>query len=479
MSNTSITNVQNSDTFQVWINKTNELIDLANSNVLLAGLGTPIEVTGNAAITGTFTANTLVSSSGSIGNLSVLTLERSIDVDEQIVSLSPMKIESNIENIFDLQTSAGNKPNLRMINGGSARWVLGHQTDSGSSGFGIGTEGASTPQVTISQSGRLTANELEGNGSLLISLNASNITSGTLAAARLADLDASKVTTGIFDVNRIPDLNADKITSGTINIERGVRASVATAGIPQYNGHVRSPGRFYGGSTNPSNSLSSNRMNYDGPFHVTSLTTVGNISAATFNGYIPANAAIAITAGNGLAGGGPLESNITIGIDEASIVEATAGTSSSKTMTPRRTAAAITARAMPIGAVYIQFPGYSAPSSLFGGTWSAIFDNEGIFFRTPGGEALSFGGGIQLDQIQRIFGEVGNTDGHGFEGLRGTKVATGPFSARNSVGRRTGSSSSSNQTRIIRFDTNDDPNVRSGSETRPRNRTVRVWVRTA
>ncbi len=479
MSNTSITNVQNSDTFQVWINKTNELVDLVNSNVLLAGLGSPVEVTGNAAITGTFTANTLTSSNGTIGNLSVLTLERAVDSDEQIVSSSPMKIQSSIENIFDLQTSSGNKPILRMINGGNARWVIGQQTVSSSSGFGIGTEGASTPQVTISQSGRLAANELQGNGSLLTNLNANNVSSGTLNAARIPNLNADKITAGTLNPDRIPNLNADKITSGRLNIERGVRASDATAGLPQYNGHVRSPARFYGGTSNPSNSSSSNRMNYDGPFHATTLTAIGNISASTFNGFVPANAATNITAGNGLSGGGPLGSNITIDIAEASVGEATAGTSSSKTMTPRRTAAAITARAMPVGAVYIQFPGYSAPSSLFGGSWSAIFDNEGIFFRTPGNNATAFGAGIQLDQIQRIFGEIGNTNGHGFEGLRGTKVATGPFSARNNVGDRTGRSASSNQTRIIRFDTNDDPNVRSGTETRPRNRTIRVWVRTA
>ena len=50
--------------------------------------------------------------------------------------------------------------------------------------------------------------------------NASNISSGTLAAARVANLAASKITSGTFDAARIPDLAASKITSGTIATAR-------------------------------------------------------------------------------------------------------------------------------------------------------------------------------------------------------------------------------------------------------------------
>ena len=232
MSNTSITNLQTSDTFQVWLNKTNELVDLVNTNVVLAGLGTEVEVTGDSKITGTFTANTFISNSGSIDNLSVLTLQRSIDAAEQILSTSPIKIQSSVENIFDLQTSAGNKPILRMINGGNARWVLGQQTDSASSGFGIGTEGASTPQITITQGGRLTANELQGNGSLITNINANNISSGTINVARIPDLNANKITAGTLDVARIPNLPASKTTTGTFGAARipNLNASKITAG---------------------------------------------------------------------------------------------------------------------------------------------------------------------------------------------------------------------------------------------------------
>src|SRR5699024_988695 len=55
----------------------------------------------------------------------------------------------------------------------------------------------------------------------------------------------------------------------------------------------------------------------------------------------------------------------------------------------------------PIGFCYIQYPGTAAPSSLFGGTWTLMFNSEGVFFRTEGQGASSFGGGVQRDALQQ------------------------------------------------------------------------------
>src|SRR5699024_982056 len=55
----------------------------------------------------------------------------------------------------------------------------------------------------------------------------------------------------------------------------------------------------------------------------------------------------------------------------------------------------------PIGFVYTQYPGTAAPSSLFGGTWTLMFNSEGVFFRTEGQGASSFGGGVQRDALQQ------------------------------------------------------------------------------
>lgn len=77
----------------------------------------------------------------------------------------------------------------------------------------------------------LTAPAFIGSGASLTNLNGSNISSGTVAAARIADLAASKITSGTFDTARIPDLAANKITSGTIATARLPAVSTTAAGI--------------------------------------------------------------------------------------------------------------------------------------------------------------------------------------------------------------------------------------------------------
>lgn len=55
------------------------------------------------------------------------------------------------------------------------------------------------------------------------SFNASQVGSGTLAAARIPNLDAGKVTSGVFAAARIPAINisAGQVTSGTLPVARG------------------------------------------------------------------------------------------------------------------------------------------------------------------------------------------------------------------------------------------------------------------
>lgn len=64
------------------------------------------------------------------------------------------------------------------------------------------------------------------------SLDASKITSGTLADARIPSLNASKINAGTLDDARIPSLNASKINAGTFGADRipSLDASKITAG---------------------------------------------------------------------------------------------------------------------------------------------------------------------------------------------------------------------------------------------------------
>jgi len=135
---------------------------------------------------------------------------------------------------------------------------------------------------------------------------------------------------------------------------------------------------------------------------------------------------------------------------------------------------------LPVGSTYIQMPGEATPSSLFGGTWTLLFNNEGIFFRTEGGNASSFGGGIQSDEL-KSHTHSGSTNSAGAH-THNSGVSYGSGNGLNSAFARestvqnltpviTGSAGAHTHTVTI--------NATGGAETRPRNRTVRVWKRTA
>src|SRR5690625_2358289 len=126
----------------------------------------------------------------------------------------------------------------------------------------------------------------------------------------------------------------------------------------------------------------------------------------------------------------------------------------------------------PIGMCYTQYPGTDTPSTLFGGTWTLMFNTEGVFFRTEGQGASSFGGGVQGDAIRNIsgiFSAYSYEDGGPSGPFRSTISNTSQLGADNPIETRT----------YIRFSFNASREVPTASENRPRNRTVRVWRKTA
>ena len=94
--------------------------------------------------------------------------------------------------------------------------------DTTTSKVGIGTD---APAYTLdvhgsANVGALTATTFSGSGAGLTTLNAANIATGTLDAARVPNLDAAKITTGTLDAARVPNLDAAKITTGTLDAAR-------------------------------------------------------------------------------------------------------------------------------------------------------------------------------------------------------------------------------------------------------------------
>ena len=157
------------------------------------------------------------------------------------------------------------------------------------------------------------------------------------------------------------------------------------------------------------------------------------------------------------------------------------GNSDSSVPTERAVRAYITAKeaaiknaVWPVGSTYIQFPGDSSPSTLgLPGTWANVSSElAGDFIRFEGGAATAFNGGKQDFAIENIVGET--TAGNDHSAF--PENMTGPFEEGASVN-NTGVFSALTTTTRLRFDASNA--VKTASETRPVNRTVRKWRRAA
>lgn len=162
----------------------------------------------------------------------------------------------------------------------------------------------------------------------------------------------------------------------------------------------------------------------------------------------------------------------------------------------------------PVGSFYIQFPNATsndtdiafpsskAPAALFGGTWTKVFDTEGIFFRTEGNPKLNNGttvigsqngnrvNGLQNDQMQRIYGELAHNKSN-YIGRLAVDYVSGALSAKSCTDwfSKEGGGAFTTANGIHVIDSTLSSNSRASSdtvgETRPINRLIRVWKRTA
>lgn len=239
-----------------------------------------------------------------------------------------------------------------------------------------------------------------------------------------------------------------------------------------------------------------------------------------------------ISVGTGLRGGGDLSSDRSISLEFGNTASTVARGDDSRlnngqsayerlnigtTAASARAALGLGSAALldkgdiaPVGTTYIQFPNKATPASLYGGVWALQYNTEGIFFRTEGGNASGFQAGIQGD----MFGthshapSMGNAGAHAHS--RGTMNITGSMGLREMISgvASSGAFSTSNQwtpnthrvrgegyNSTVNFDASrtwtgstssagdHSHSISIGSsggvETRPRNRTVRVWLRTS
>lgn len=149
---------------------------------------------------------------------------------------------------------------------------------------------------------------------------------------------------------------------------------------------------------------------------------------------------------------------------------------------------------IPIGFIYIQYPNQTSPALLWPwATWTNTSSTyAGDFFRSEGGDASSFESGEQAHQVQdhghaktesaHTHTDSGHTHPTG-ENISSTGGGATPAIVRataNLPGSFTTSSSTANLSSTTTGSVIGNPNSGNhGTETRPVNRTIRVWKRTA
>lgn len=137
---------------------------------------------------------------------------------------------------------------------------------------------ANNGAVLISSSGNavnvnapLTATSFVGDGSGLTSLDAGDISSGTLNKARLPALAASDIASGTFANARIPNLDAGILTTGTVSDGRLSSNVALRSGGNTFNGdQIISSGHLGLGTSSPSGQMEVRNDGNDAVLRVTS-----------------------------------------------------------------------------------------------------------------------------------------------------------------------------------------------------------------
>lgn len=160
-----ITQIQVTDTFGTWLNKTNELVTLINNDVMTASVSGDTTV-GNATLIGSFFANNVAS------NISSTNISRMTEIRQQIGNNNPINIADNINitvaNNLPIKLTNSLGPKLRFDN--SLRtWDIGHANSTGNSSFVYVCDNSVIVTINangdIETTGRIISNGIVSTGS--------------------------------------------------------------------------------------------------------------------------------------------------------------------------------------------------------------------------------------------------------------------------------------------------------------------------
>ena len=126
----------------------------------------------------------------------------------------------------------------------------------------------------------------------------------------------------------------------------------------------------------------------------------------------------------------------------------------------------------PIGTVYVQFPGKSAPADLYGGEWTNISAQfAGQFFRCEGGNAAAFGSS-QNGGAPNIYGESRGWC------TAGTGLASSGAIFDIAYAVNQGASTNTGWSGRFGFSAAKSNGYYNANEFRPYNTAIRIWKRT-
>ena len=192
--------IVNTDTFGVWIDRTNDIVE-ALEDVVSLGSTDQANANGDVVINGFVRASAGLQSD----TLSPISGGGNIVLESNVIMRGDLVVDND---------NTGQATQISFQDGGSTVWRI--RSNLGADTFDIETpDNAHTLRIDAT-SNLITAIGLTIDPGIVTNLNASSVTAGSFATARIPNLSASKITSGTFAVGRIPQLPASRIDAGTL-----------------------------------------------------------------------------------------------------------------------------------------------------------------------------------------------------------------------------------------------------------------------
>lgn len=234
MAKGSITQVAVTDTFQQWLNKTNDLVNLMNGDVMTASPGGDSTI-GNSTLVGNFTANnvTVNATTGKFTGMSALVSE----IRQQTGNAAPIAVADmlafSIANTLPIRLTYSQGPRIRFDNT-QRTWDVGHGGSAANSSFTFVWDssvlGAVTTAGYLELIGGLTANGNTTFGSGRVLVGSGVVANPGLAFSAEANTGiyrpaANTIAASVWGIQRLSISN----TSVTANVQyRGLNGGIGT-----------------------------------------------------------------------------------------------------------------------------------------------------------------------------------------------------------------------------------------------------------